>query len=207
MVDKQEVLRLEVSVHHPERMARLDDTDDHPRQLRGRLLGVVPALHDPIKQLPASAELHDEVHGDGVLVRADDGDHARVAGEVVHDLDLPAHVLHVLLADQLPLGDGLAGEHLPRGLLHALVRGPELPLPELLPQGVEVLEPLGVALEDGVGEEPRALDAPHLGLIPALVGGGGGEVGVGDGDALGRRGRGDGGVARLPRRVTRRLRR
>jgi len=87
-----------------------------------------------------------------------------VAGQVVHDLDLAAHVLDVLLGDELPLGDGLAGEVLPRRLLDALLGGAELPLPELLAQGVEVLEPLGVAPQHGAREEAHALHALHLGL-------------------------------------------
>jgi len=104
------------------------------------------------------------VHGDGVLVGSDDGHDVGVAGQVVHDLDLAAHVLNVLLVDELPLGDGLAGEVLPRGLLDALVGGAELPLPELLAQGVQVLEPLGVAPQHGAREQARALHALHLGL-------------------------------------------
>jgi hypothetical protein len=53
---------------------------------------------------------------------------------------------------------------LPGCLLDALVGGAELPLPKLLAQGVDVLEPLGVALQHGAGEEAGALDALHLGL-------------------------------------------
>lgn len=53
---------------------------------------------------------------------------------------------------------------LPGCLLDALVGGTELPLPELLAQGVDVLEPLGVALQHGGGEEAGALHALHLGL-------------------------------------------
>jgi len=56
-----------------------------------------------------------------------------VLGEVVHDLDLAVHVLVVLPAQQLALGDGLARVLGAVGLAHALVRGAELPLPTLLP--------------------------------------------------------------------------
>ena len=55
-------------------MAHLDDTNDDPGELGGLPLGVVVLLHNPVEQLTAGAELHDEMHGDGVLVHAADGD-------------------------------------------------------------------------------------------------------------------------------------
>jgi hypothetical protein len=198
VVHKQEILRLEVSVHHPERMACLNNPNDHPCQLRSSFLGVVTPLYDPIEQLSSRAQLHDQVHGDSVLVSPHDGDNIGVAREVMHDLYLTAHVLDVLLTDELPLGDGLTGKNLPGGLLDALVGCAELPLPQLLAQSVEVLEPLGVALQDGADEESGALHAPHLGLGRCGAGGrGAGRIfRVRDGDRLGRPGcgrRGGGG--------------
>ncbi|WVZ61966.1 hypothetical protein U9M48_011771 [Paspalum notatum var. saurae] len=184
-------------------MARFDDPNDDPGELRGGLLGVMAPLYDPVEELPSGAQLHDEVHGDGVLVCPDDGDDVGVAGQVVHDLDLAAHVLDVLVGAELPLGDGLAGELFPRGLVGALVGGAELALPQPLAQRVEILEPLGVAPQHGAGEEPGALHALHLGpgVGPAVRIGGtrgvaGGvrrALGVGDGDGVGGRGGGGGG--------------
>ncbi|BAS86755.1 Os03g0788550, partial [Oryza sativa Japonica Group] len=161
LVGEEEVLGLEITVHHAHGVAHLDDADDDPGELRRLPLGVVPLLDDPVEQLAAGAELHDEVHGDGVLVGAPDGDHVGVAGEVVHYLDLAADVLDVVVGDQLPLQDGLAGELLAGGALHAQVRRPELPLPELPPQAVLVLETLRLALQHRADEQPGAGDALH----------------------------------------------
>jgi hypothetical protein len=171
VADEEEVLRLEVPVHDPERVARLHDGDDDAGQLPGLPLRVVAPPHDAVEQLPARAELHDHVHGDGVLERAADGDDVGVPRQVVHDLDLAPDVLHVLVGDQLPLGDGLARVLQPRRLVHAQVRGAELPLPELPPQAVLVLEVVGLAPEHRLHLQPRAGDALDVrrflpGLLP-----------------------------------------
>ena len=140
LVSEQEVLGLEVPVHDPERVAGLDDPDDDPGELRGLALAVVPSLYDAVEELSPRAELHDDVHVELVLVGALDGDHAGVAGEVVHDLDLAPHVVHVLGREQLALGDGLAGVGRARGEVGGEVGGAELALAELAAQGVEVAE-------------------------------------------------------------------
>jgi hypothetical protein len=54
-----------------------------------------------------------------------------VAGQVVHNLDLAAHVLDILLGDELALGDGIAGVVDARGEVRAEVGGAELALLEL----------------------------------------------------------------------------
>ncbi|CAA7403440.1 unnamed protein product [Spirodela intermedia] len=115
LVREQEILRLEISVHDAEGVTGLHDPDDDPDQLR---------------RLPL-AVLHDDVDVEGVLVGALDGDDVLMAREMVHYLDLPANIIHVLLADQLPLGDGLAGVVDPRGDLRAEIGGAELPLTQL----------------------------------------------------------------------------
>jgi len=162
LVGEQEVLGLEVPVHDPERVAGLDDPDDDPGELGGLALAVVPALYDPVEELASGAELHDDVDVDLVLVRALDSDDVLVAREVVHDLDLAAHVVDVLLGDELALGDGLAGVVDPRGELGAEVGGAELPLPELPAERVEVAEVGGGVAEHGpeVGRRARPA-APH----------------------------------------------
>ncbi|GJN24573.1 hypothetical protein PR202_gb12322 [Eleusine coracana subsp. coracana] len=182
-------------------MACLYHSNDHPCQLRSSFLRVVPPLYDSIEQFPSRTQLHDKVHRDSVLISTNDGDNIGVAGEVMHNLYLAAHVLDVFLADELPLGDGLAGEYLTGGLLYALVGGAKLPLSQLLAQGVEVLEPLGVTFQDGADKEAGALHALHLrpGLAVRVRRGGGGVggvLGIGEGDGLGRPGgsrRGGGG--------------
>jgi hypothetical protein len=107
----------------------------------------------------------------GILVGADDGDDVVVAREGVHDLDLAAHVL---LCEQLSLGDGLPCKQPAGGLLDAEVGRAELPLSYLLELGR-----VDVMLEDGVHEEARTLDAHalHLGhrlchrwVVPRLRG-------------------------------------
>ncbi|BAT12872.1 Os11g0171601, partial [Oryza sativa Japonica Group] len=135
---EEEVLGLEVPVHDAERVASLDDGDDGADELRGGALGVVALGDDAVEELAAGAELHDDVDEQRVLVGAADADDVGVLGEVVHDLDLAPHVLVVLPAQQLPLGDGLARELAAARLVHAQVRRPELPLPELLPDAVVV---------------------------------------------------------------------
>jgi hypothetical protein len=83
---------------------------------------------------------------------------------VVHDLDLAAHVVDVLLGDELALGDGLAGVVDPRGELGAEVGGAELPLPELPAERVEVAEVGGWVAEHGPEVRRRASRAaPHGG--------------------------------------------
>ncbi|TQE10046.1 hypothetical protein C1H46_004336 [Malus baccata] len=101
----------------------------------------MPLLDDPIKQLAAGTELHDEVHEDGVLVGALDLDDAGVLGEVVHDLNLPPDVVVVLLAEELALGDGLAGVVGAGGLVGAEVGGAELSLAQFLAHQVMVSQP------------------------------------------------------------------
>lgn len=105
---------------------------------------------------------------------------------MMHDLDLAAHVLDIFLSDELPLGDRLAGELLAGGFLNTEVGGAELALAELAAKAVDVLELLGLALEDRVSLEAGAGDALHTrGLGFWGRGGGGGVVRVGDGDGSG----------------------
>jgi hypothetical protein len=135
---EEEVLRFQVPVHDAKRVAPLHHPDNRLDELRGGALGVVALGDDAVEELAAGAELHDEVDEERVLVRAADADDVGVLGEVVHDLDLAPHVLVVLAAQQLALGDGLARVLAAVRLAHALVRGAELPLPQLLPDAVVV---------------------------------------------------------------------
>ena len=195
-------------MHDAHGVAHLDDSNDDPGELGGLPLGVVALLHDPVEELAAGAELHDEMHGDGVLVRAADGDDVGVACQVVHYLDLPADVLDVVVGDELALEDGLARVLLAGGPLHAQVRGAELALPEPPPQAVLVLEVLRLALEHRADEQPGAGHALHLRHLGTRLGrrlggrvGAGAGVGVGVGLGVGRLG-----VLRGGGRLGRRLR-
>nr|CAB3451612.1 unnamed protein product [Digitaria exilis] len=171
--EQQEVLGLEVPVHHPQRVARLDDADDDPRDLRRLALREVAPLHDAVEELAALAQLHDDVDVERVLVGALDGDDAGVAGEVVHDLDLAPHVVHVLRGQQLALGDGLAGQRRARADLRAQVRGPELPLPQLATQRVELAKRRRRVPKNGGGGRKVLLvpAAAHLRLLAACCAG------------------------------------
>ncbi|URE46412.1 hypothetical protein MUK42_13608 [Musa troglodytarum] len=123
-------------MHHPHGVAGMHDLHDGPQQRRGRPLGVMPSRDDPVEQLPASAQLHHQVHRLLVLVRPLQLHDVGLPRQVVHDLDLPPDVLDVLLVGELPLGDGLAGQLLPGGLVGAKMRHAELAPAELLPEGV-----------------------------------------------------------------------
>ncbi|KAM1059948.1 hypothetical protein ACFX13_025200 [Malus domestica] len=104
----------------------------------------MPFLHDPIEKLTAAAELHDQMDSGGVLVGAADSDYLRVLGEVVHDLNPSPDILEVLPAEELALGDGLAGLGVSGGDFGAEVGGAELALAKDSPQRVEVGEVLGL---------------------------------------------------------------
>ena len=149
LAEEEEVLGLEVAVDDAHGVAGVDDLDDGAEERGGGALGVVALGDDPVEELPAGAELHDEVHRALVLVGALELHDAGLAGEVVHDLHLAPHVLDVLLGGQLPLADGLARELLARGLVRAQRRDAELPAPELLAHGVGALDVLHRAAQHG----------------------------------------------------------
>jgi hypothetical protein len=148
LAEEEEVFGLEVPVDDAEGVAGVHDLDDGAEQRGGGALGVLALGDDPVEELTAGAELHDEVHGLLVLVRALELHDVGLAGEVVHDLHLAAHVLHVLLGGQLPLGDGLACEALPGGLVRAEAGDAELAAPELLADGVDAPHVLHWAAQD-----------------------------------------------------------
>ncbi|BAS94669.1 Os05g0491800 [Oryza sativa Japonica Group] len=155
LAEEEEVLGLEVAVDDAHGVAGVDDLDDGAEERGGGVLGVVALGDDPVEQLAAGTELHDEVDGVLVLVRALELHHPGLAGEVVHDLHLAADVLDVLLGRQLPLADRLAREPLPRRLVGAQRRDAELPAPELLAHGVDRLDVLHGAPEDGADGRGR----------------------------------------------------
>ncbi|BAS95569.1 Os05g0585601, partial [Oryza sativa Japonica Group] len=136
LVEEEEVLGLEVPVHDPHGVAAVDDGDDLPAEGGGGALGVVAPGDDAVEELAALAELHDEVDGVAVLVGAAQLDDVAVAGEVVHDVDLAADVVEVVGAGELAGGDGLAGVASAGGLVGGEVGHPELPPPQLPPEGV-----------------------------------------------------------------------
>jgi hypothetical protein len=123
-------------VEDPHRVTAVHDGDDLAAEHSGGALSVVSLGEDAFEDIPALAELHDEVDRVAVLVGAPELDDVAVSREVVHDLHLPADVFDVVAVDELPGGDGLAGEALPRLAVRDEVGDPELAPPELAAEGV-----------------------------------------------------------------------
>lgn len=144
-------------MHDPKRVTRFNNLNNRLYQPRRLSLAVVSLLHDPVKQLPTLTQLHDEVHRRGILVRPFDADNVRVLRQVVHYLNLPPHVLVVLLAQQLPLRNRLARELPTTRTARALEGGPELALPELPPNLVHLTDVLRA-----LRENPRRLQSHHV---------------------------------------------
>lgn len=92
-------------MHHSHGVAIVHNGDDLAAEYGSGALGVVTFGDDPVKELAAGAELHDEVHGVTVLEGALELDDVAVAREVVHDLDLPPDIFDVVAVDELAGGD------------------------------------------------------------------------------------------------------
>ena len=149
---QQEILGLQVAVHHAQLVAVVQHAQHGAEHGRSLALAVVPSLHNAVEQLAAAAVLHHQVHRARVLVRAVHGDDVLVAGQVVHDGHLAAHVFDLLLALQLVLGDYLAREQLAGGQLHALLYGSELAPAQFFSKLVQLEDVL-----DGWGTRQRAI--------------------------------------------------
>jgi len=119
-------------VHDTKRVAPLHHPNNRLYELCCLALAVVALGDNAVEEVATGTELHDDVHEVRVLIGAVDADDIGVVGEVVHDLDLAVDVLVVLLAKEIALGDGLARVLGAVGLVHALVGGAELPLPQLI---------------------------------------------------------------------------
>ena len=101
----------------PHVMAVCDDADDDADERRRVALAVAPLLHDGVKELAAVAHVHGEADIALVLVHAADAHHVGVPRQVVHDLHLAPHVVDLLGAAQLALGNDLSnGEWGDRGM-------------------------------------------------------------------------------------------
>lgn len=134
---EQEVFGFQVAVDDAQRVAVRDDADDRPHQPGRILFGQVALGDDAVKQLAPRAQLHDQVDAVLVLVRAFQGDDRGRACQVVHDLDFPLDVLHILRRRQLALGDGLAGQLGAGRLFRGQAGRPELAAPEDAAQSVD----------------------------------------------------------------------
>lgn len=128
LVNQQEVLRLQISMHNPKRMASLNNPNNNPGQLSGPPLTVVSPLDNAVEELAAGAKLHNNMDIERILISTFDGDNVLVTSQMVHYLNLPPNILNILSGDQLPLRDRLAGVLGPRRVLDAQIGCPELPL-------------------------------------------------------------------------------
>ncbi|URD87040.1 hypothetical protein MUK42_28253, partial [Musa troglodytarum] len=179
LVQEEEVLGLEISVHHPHGVAAVDNVHDLPAQGGGRPLGVVPPGDDAVEELAALAQLHHQVHRPAILEGTPELDDVAVAGEVVHDLHLAADVLEVVPVRQLAGGDGLASEDLTGVPVRDEVGDAELAAAELATEGVRGVNVLHGATEDpadaaaataATSAEVRAEPVPPRAGLLAVVG-------------------------------------
>lgn len=83
-----------------------------------------------------------------VLIRSFDGDDMRVARQVVHDANLSADVVDVLLGDKLAFGDGFASEFMTGGGLDTEAGGAELALTQDASKDEVIREGRSMALQD-----------------------------------------------------------
>lgn len=141
LVSEEEILRFQIPMHNAVLVA-------HPDHFRHRLgdggrrpLAVVAARDDPVEELPALAQLHDEVHRLGVLVGGAHLDDVGVLRQARHDRHLAADVLDVDGGAELLLRDRLAGERLARLAVRAEVGDAELTAAELAAEDVLVGDP------------------------------------------------------------------
>lgn len=96
----------------------------------------MPLGDNPIEELAALAKLHNEINRFIILKGLLEGDNVGMLGQISHNRHLSPHILDVDLRPQLALGNGLAGEGIAGLNVKALVRNPELPAAELLPEAV-----------------------------------------------------------------------
>ena len=136
---EQEILGLEIAVHDAHEVANVDNVDDGAAERGSGSLGVVTLGDDTIEELPAGAEFHDEVNGEAVLEGALELDNVGLPRQMLHDLNLPLHVLPVRLRHQLPLQYRLARVRPTARIIRAQIRYPELAPSQFLPYTVVFL--------------------------------------------------------------------
>lgn len=130
---EQEIFRLEIAVHDTHEVANVDNIDNGAAERGSGSLGVMTLGDDTIEELPAGAEFHDKVDGKPVLVGALKLDNVGLPRQMLHDLNLPLHVLPVRLRHQLPLQYRLARVRPTARIIRAQIRYPELPPSQFLP--------------------------------------------------------------------------
>jgi hypothetical protein len=106
-VGQQEVLRLDVAVHHAHIVAVLDGHEQRAHDAGCVVLGELATLDNDIKQLSARAQLHDQADVRVILKHVLERHNVGVAFEVVHDGHLALHVGHCIRRAQPLLVDHL----------------------------------------------------------------------------------------------------
>jgi len=136
---EQEIFGLEIAVQDSHEVANVNNVDNGAAERSGGSLGVVTLGDDPVEELPAGAEFHYKVDRHPVLVRPLELHNVVLPRQMLHDLNLPLHVLPVRLRHQLPLENRLARVRRSGGILRAQIRYPELPSSQFPPQSVVLL--------------------------------------------------------------------
>ena len=127
-------------MHNPHKVTNMHDFHDRPADRSRGPLAVMTLGDDPIKELAASAQFHDQMDRLLVLISPFELNNVWLATQVLHNLNLPLDVLFVILARQLPLRYRLAGELPARRVLSAEVGQTKLPSAQLLPKCVVLLD-------------------------------------------------------------------
>ncbi|RDX74389.1 hypothetical protein CR513_45876, partial [Mucuna pruriens] len=109
MVIPEEVLGLEVPMHDAIVVTHLDNLSDGAGNVGSGALAVVSPGDNPVEELAALAELHDEVDVLVVLVGGLELDDVGVLRQRGHDGNLAPHVFDVHGGPKLPLRDRLTG--------------------------------------------------------------------------------------------------
>lgn len=128
---KENVLRLEIPVNHPHLVTELQHFHQAFEKLRGFCLGVAFPLHNPVEELAAFTQLHDEMHAGLVFEDIHQLHDVGMAREEAHDLNLASHVLDILDAEEVGFGDGLTSKRQAGAPVCASASDAELPATKL----------------------------------------------------------------------------
>lgn len=136
LTDEQEILRLQIPMHHSHKVTHVNHIHNLPENLGRFQLGVAPLGNNPIKKLAAGAQLHDQMQILAVLISTLEFDYIGLARQVLQNQNLPPHILNVLIRHQLSSRYGLARVFSARRFLCAQTSHAELASAQLLFEGI-----------------------------------------------------------------------
>ncbi|KAK8706037.1 hypothetical protein V6N13_049618 [Hibiscus sabdariffa] len=116
----------------------MDNLDNGSTYRSSCSFSIMTLGNDPIKQLTTGTQFHHKVNGLLVLIRTFELHNIRLSTQMLHNLNLPFHVLLVALGDQFPLGYRLASVLLPGGVLGAKISDAELAFPQFFAECVVI---------------------------------------------------------------------